>query len=206
MAANAWPGLYPTLLAQHGFLEFRIDGPASTSDKAANERRFVSHMGEIAMAGQLAGVDWLKTQPFVDASRLGLWGWSYGGYLTAFTLTHAPDAFKSGISGAPPVDWRFYDTAYTERYMGMPQKNAAAYERTAVLPAAGRLKAKLLVLQGTADDNVHFMNSITLLNALTNAGKQVSYYAYPGSRHFPRKIVQQQDVYERMLEWWEATL
>ena len=205
-AANAWPGLLPTLFAQHGFLSFTVDGPASNNDRAANPRMFSSSMGEIAMAGQLAGVAWLKSQPFVDATRLGLYGWSYGGYLTSFTLTHAPDAFASGIAGAPPADWRFYDSAYTERYMGMPQKNAAAYDRTSVLPAASRLKAHLLLLQGTSDDNVHLMNSISLVNAFTNAGKQVDYYVYPGARHGPTKIAQRRDIDSRMLAWWEATL
>jgi len=205
-AANAWPGLYPTLLAQHGFLSFTVDGPASNNDRASNPRMFSSSMGEIAMAGQLAGVAWLKSQPFVDASRLGLFGWSYGGYLTAFTLTHAPDAFASGVAGAPPVDWRFYDSAYTERYMGMPQTNGAAYDRTAVLPAADKLKAHLLILQGTSDDNVHLMNSISLINAFTDAGKHVDYYVYPGARHGPTKIAQRRDIYSRMLAWWETTL
>jgi dipeptidyl-peptidase 4 len=205
-AANVWPGLLPSLFAQHGFLSFTIDGPASNNDRAANPRMFSSSMGEIAMAGQLAGLAWLKSQPFVDATRVGLYGWSYGGYLTSFTLTHAPDAFASGIAGAPPVDWRFYDSAYTERYMGMPQSNAAAYDRTAVLPAAGKLKARLLILQGTSDDNVHLMNSITLVNAFTDAGKRVDYYVYPGARHGPTKIAQRRDIDARMLRWWEDTL
>lgn len=205
-AADAWPGLLPTLFAQHGFLSFTVDGPASNNDRAANARMFSSSMGRIAMAGQLAGVAWLKSQPFVDATRLGLYGWSYGGYLTSFTLTHAPDAFASGIAGAPPADWRFYDSAYTERYMGMPQENAAAYNRTSVLPAAGKLKAHLLILQGTSDDNVHLMNSISLINAFINAGKVVDYYVYPGARHGPTKIAQRRDIDSRMLRWWEATL
>jgi dipeptidyl-peptidase 4 len=205
-AANAWPGLLPTLYAQHGFISFSVDGPASNNDRAANARMFSSSMGVIAMAGQLAGVAWLKSQSFVDAEHLGLYGWSYGGYLTSFTLTHAPDAFASGIAGAPPADWRYYDSAYTERYMGMPQTNAAAYNRTSVIPAAWKLKAHLLILQGTSDDNVHLMNSISLVNAFTNAGKLVDYYVYPGARHGPTKIAQRRDIDTRMLRWWEATL
>ncbi|HEX8806303.1 MAG TPA: DPP IV N-terminal domain-containing protein [Candidatus Aquilonibacter sp.] len=205
-AANAWQGLLPTLLAQHGFLSFSVDGPASNNDRAANPRMFSSSMGLIAMAGQLAGVAWLKNQPFVDAKHLGLFGWSYGGYLTAFTLTHAPDVFASGVAGAPPADWHFYDTAYTERYMGMPQTNAAAYDRTSVLPAADKLKAHLLILQGTSDDNVHLMNSISLLNAFINAGKHVDYFVYPGARHGPTKISQRRNIDARMLRWWESTL
>ncbi len=203
---DVWPGLFPYLLAQHGFLYFTIDGPASNNDRSQNARLFYKRMGEIAMQGPLAGAAWLKAQPYVDASRIGLWGWSYGGYLTAFTMTHAPGIFESGIAGGPPADWRFYDTAYTERYMGMPQKNKAAYTRTAVLPAAAHLKGHLLLLQGTADDNVHVMNSISLLQAFINAGKHVDYFVYPDQRHGIGGIAARRDLYTRMLDWWERTL
>ncbi len=205
-SADSWQGLYTFLLAQHGFLVFSIDGPASNVDRTSNEYMFSERMGEIAMAGQLAGVAWLKAQPYVDASRLGLFGWSYGGYLTAFTLTHAPGAFASGIAGAPPVDWRFYDTAYTERYMGLPKHHARAYRATAVLPAAGRLRSKLLIMQGSSDDNVHVMNSISLLEAFIKAGKQVEYFLFPGARHGVAGIPARRNLYTRMLDWWETTL
>jgi dipeptidyl-peptidase 4 len=203
---DRWLGLFPFLLAQHGFLSFTVDGPASNADRSANERLFYLQMGRIAMAGQLAGVKWLSSQPFVDVKRLGLYGWSYGGYLTAFTLTHAPDVFASGISGAPPADWHYYDTAYTERYMGKPQDHRTAYRDTSVLPEAGGLRAKLLILQGTSDDNVHLMNSIALIRAFMNAGKLVQYYVYPGARHGPTGYAADLDRLTRMLDWWDRTL
>lgn len=203
---NRWNGLFPYLLAQHGFLVFTISGPASRNDSASDERMFYHTMGEIALAGQLAGADWLKTQPYADPSRFGITGWSYGGYLTAFAMTHAPGVFRSGISGAPPADWHYYDTAYTERYMGLPSQQRAAYHATSVLPAAKNLKGSLLILQGTSDDNVHLMNSLALLDAFMKAGKQVEYFVYPGERHGPRKIMHRRDLYIRMLEWWERTL
>lgn len=203
---NRWPGLYAFLLAQHGFLSFTIDGPASYSDRASSERMFYHQMGLIAMAGQLAGVDWIKQQTFADPNRLGLFGWSYGGYLTAFTMTHAPGVFRAGVAGAPPADWRYYDTAYTERYMSKPQQAKAAYDATSVLPAAGKLQGSLLMLQGTSDDNVHLMNSISLLNAFMKAGKQVDYFVYPGERHGPRLIDHRRDIDSRMLDWWTRNL
>lgn len=203
---DSWQGLFPFLLAQHGFLVFSIDGPASNNDRAANARLFSESMGEIAMAGQLAGVAWLKAQPYVDASRLGLFGWSYGGYLTAFTLTHAPGVFRTGIAGAPPADWRYYDSAYTERYMGMPQRQKAAYERTSVLPAAAGLQSRLLLIQGSSDDNVHLMNSIAILRAMIAAGKQVDYFVYPGARHGVAGVAAQRHLDAKMLDWWERTL
>ena len=205
-AMHRWGGLFPYMLAQHGFLVFTISGPASRNDSATDERMFYHAMGEIAMAGQLAGADWLRGQPYADASRFGISGWSYGGYLTAFTMTHAPDAFRSGIAGAPPADWRYYDTAYTERYMGMPSQQRAAYRATSVLPQARRLRGSLLILQGTSDDNVHLMNSLSLLDAFMRAGKHVEYFVYPGERHGPRKIVHRRDLYARMLDWWLRTL
>ena len=203
---NQWPGLFPFLLAQHGILSFTITGPASYSDRAAAQRMFYHQMGLIAMAGQVAGATWIKQQPFADPSRLGLFGWSYGGYLTAFTMTHAPGVFRAGVAGAPPADWRYYDTAYTERYMSKPQEAAAAYNATSVLPDAGQLQGSLLMLQGTSDDNVHLMNSISLLNAFMKAGKQVNYFVYPGERHGPRTIAHRRDIDSRMLDWWERWL
>lgn len=203
---NRWGDLFPFLLAQRGFLVFTISGPASEMDCACAERLFYHRMGEIAMAGQLAGADWIDKQPYADRARLGITGWSYGGYLTAFTMTHAPGVFRSGIAGAPPADWRFYDSAYTERYMGMPSRQRAAYRDTSVLPAAGKIAGTLLILQGTADDNVHLMNSLSLLDAFMRAQKQVNYFVYPGERHGPRKIMHRRDLYSRMLDWWRRTL
>jgi dipeptidyl-peptidase 4 len=203
---DRWPGLYDHLLAQHGFLVFTVDGPASRVERSADARRYAGSMGEIALAGQLAGADWLRRQPFVDASRLGLFGWSYGGYLTAFALTHAPGVFRTGIAGAPVADWRFYDTAYTERYLGLPQRERAAYARTSVLPAAGKLRGRLLLLQGSGDDNVHLSNSIRLLDAFVRAGRQVDYFVYPGAQHGVRGIAATRHLDAKMLQWWEATL
>lgn len=205
-AANRWGGLFPFLLAQRGFLVFTIAGPASYVDRKASERMFYHRMGAIAMAGQLAGATWIDKQSFADPKRLGITGWSYGGYLTAFTMTHAPNVFRSGIAGAPPADWRFYDTAYTERYMGIPSRQRSAYRATSALPAAGRLTGSLLILQGTSDDNVHLMNSLSLLDAFMRAGKHVDYFVYPGERHGPQKIAHRRDIYERMLRWWTRTL
>jgi dipeptidyl-peptidase-4 len=203
---DAWPGLYDHLLAEHGFLVFTVDGPASRFDRSADARRFAGSMGEIALAGQLAGVDWLRRQPFVDAKRLGLFGWSYGGYLTAFALTRAPDVFRAGIAGAPVADWRFYDSAYTERYLGLPQHRPGVYARTAVLPAAGNLRARLLMVQGSADDNVHLSNSVKLLDAFVRAGRQVDYFVYPGARHGLDGIAANRNLDAKMLRWWETNL
>lgn len=205
-ADDRWHSLFDQLLAERGFLVVHVDGPASRGDRTANAHLFTHRMGEIAMQGPLAAAAWLKAQPFVDPRRLGLSGWSYGGYLTAYTLTHAPGVFRSGIAGAPPADWRFYDSAYTERYMGMPQKEAVAYERTSVLPAAKNLRSRLLLLQGSSDDNVHLMNTVVLLDAFVRAGRQVDYFVFPGARHGPTGIAANRYLEQKMLDWWERTL
>ncbi len=203
---DRWLGLFPYLLAQHRILVFTIDGPASYDDHARNERLFYRSMGLIAMEGQLAGVTWLKQQPYVDPSRLGLYGWSYGGYLTAFTMTHAPGVFRAGIAGGPPADWHFYDSAYTERYMGMPKADAGDYERTSVLPKAGDLQGDLLMLAGSGDDNVHIINTFSLAQAFIAKGKHVDMFLYPEARHGVRGVAAQRDLYARELSWWEREL
>ena len=128
------------------------------------------------------GLDWLKTQTYVDGDRIGIWGWSYGGFMSAYALTHST-SFKVGIAGAPVTDWRLYDSIYTERYMGMPQNNAEGYDSTSVVKAAGNLHGKLLLLHGTMDDNVHMQNSVQLMYELQKAGKDFDVMIYPRSRH-----------------------
>lgn len=204
--ADRFPGLFAYLLAQHGFLVLDVAGPGERDDRASYARAFSRQMGAFAIDGPVAAATWLKQQPYVDGDRLGLEGWSYGGYLTAYTLTHAPGVFRSGIAGAPPVDWRYYDSAYTERYMGTPQRDAAAYDRAAVLPAAAGLASRLLIIQGSADDNVHVMNSISLLDAFIKAGKQVDYFLFPDARHGPTGTAARRYLDAKMLDWWERTL
>ena len=205
-ADDRWIGLFPRLLAERGFIWFYVSGPPERNDRTENVKSYSGHMGEVAIAGPLAAADWLRRQPFVDSRRIGLFGWSYGGYLTAYTLTHAPSLFASGVAGAPPADWRFYDSAYTERYLGLPAHEGAAYDRTSVLPAAGRLRAKLLLLQGSSDDNVHLANTMTLLEAFIRAGKQVDYFVFPGERHGPRGTAALRYLDTKLLDWWQRTL
>ena len=128
-------------------------------------------------------VDWICRNPWADASRVGISGWSYGGFMAAFALTHS-DKFKCGIAGAGVYDWELYDTIYTERYMATPQNNPAGYAASSVLKAAKNLKGELLIVHGTMDDNVHLQNAIMLVDELQKAGKQnFSFMPYPRSRH-----------------------
>jgi dipeptidyl-peptidase-4 len=206
---NAWGGpdyLFHQLLAQHGFIVFSVDGPGSQIDRKSGVAHMYHNLGPGSLAGQLAGAAYLKTLPYVDASRLGIWGWSFGGYETTYALTHAPGVWKVGVAVAPVTDWRFYDTIYTERYMGTPQQNPRAYDESAVMPKAGALRGSLLISHGTSDDNVHMANTISLLQAFVLAGKQVDFMVYPRKTHGISGIPQRRHLFTHMLDYWEAHL
>jgi dipeptidyl-peptidase-4 len=140
-------------------------------------------MGNIEVADQVLGARWLGSQSFVDPTRIGVWGWSYGGYMTLNLMFKASDVFRAGVSGAPVTDYALYDTHYTERYLERPQDNAAGYEATSVLPYAKDLKGPLLVMHGMADDNVLFLNSTKLFRKLQNLEKPFDVMVYPGAKH-----------------------
>jgi dipeptidyl aminopeptidase/acylaminoacyl peptidase len=127
-------------------------------------------------------IAWLKSQPYVDGTRIGMSGHSFGGFLTAYVLTHS-DAFAGGIAGAPVTDWRLYDTIYTERYMGTPENNPDGYEKTSVVKAAKDLKGKLMIIHGAIDDNVHIQNTLQFVHALQQADRDFQIMVYPQSRH-----------------------
>jgi dipeptidyl-peptidase-4 len=144
-------------------------------------------------------------QGFVDEARIGMWGWSYGGYMTAFALTHSK-RFKMGIAGAPVTDWRLYDSIYTERYMGLPAENEAGYAAGSVLSAAKDLHGRLLVICGEIDENVHAQNSLQLAAALQKASKQFDFMMYPGNRHGITQQDQRKHLYAMMAEYVKTHL
>ncbi len=182
---DAWsPGLLlDHYLASKGFLIWSLDNRGSWGRGHAWESAIFKETGKRELADQLAGVRYLKSLPYVDPARIGIWGWSYGGYMTLYSLTNAPDVWKCGVAGAPVTHWKFYDTIYTERYMRTPKDNPAGYEASAPLSKAKDLKAKLLLIHGTADDNVHMQNTLSFVDALTKAGKPYQLEIQPGQKH-----------------------
>lgn len=206
---NAFGGIlemYHQLLAKRGFIVFSIDGPASQIDSDTNVRLLFHNLGPGSLLGQRIGAEYLRSLPYVDPARIGIWGWSFGGYETIYALTHTA-LFKAGVAGAPVTDWRFYDSIYTERYMGKPQDDSAAYDASSLLPAAAALHGPLLIEHGTIDDNVHVANSIALLDAFIRAGEtRVDFMPYPGSRHHVVDLAGLRHLYEHMLDWWSAHL
>ena len=163
-------------------------------------------MGKHELEDQLVGVNYLKSLPYVDGSRIGIRGWSYGGYMTLYALTHAPDVFKCGSAGAPVTDWKFYDSIYTERYMRMPAEDPEGYRSSSPLEAAANLKAKLLIIHGTSDDNVHLQNTINFLNALINDAKPYEFHLQPGQKHGFQGSVPRSYVDERILRFFKENL
>lgn len=171
------------LFAEHGFLVWSLDNHGSEGRGHAWETVIFKDMGKRELADQLRGVDFLRSLPYVDASRLGIFGWSYGGYMTLYALTHAPGVFKCGIAGAPVTDWHYYDSIYTERYMRTPESSPQGYQDSSDVLAAGTLRAKLLLIHGVADDNVHMMNTINFINALIKNKIPYQLYLQPSQKH-----------------------
>jgi dipeptidyl-peptidase-4 len=182
---NAWHprGLWHKMMAQRGFVAFSVDNQSSLFFGKAGEDRDHRRFGEVNLAGQLAGVDYLKTLPWVDPRRIGLWGWSGGGTNTLYCLLARPGVWKAGVAGAPVTDWRLYDTIWTERYLERPQENVEGYRLSSPVTHAANLEDRLLLVHGLADDNVHPQNTVVMSDALTAAGMPFEQAFYPGVKH-----------------------
>lgn len=185
LVKNQWraSSLLDLLFAQEGFLVWTLDNRGSWGRGHAWESVIFKGMGRRELEDQLAGIEYLKSLPYVDSGRLGLWGWSYGGYMTLYALTHAPEVFKCGAAGGPVTDWKFYDSIYTERYMRTPAENPEGYENSSPLAAAANLRAKLLLIHGADDDNVHMQHTLNFIDALVEAGRPFELYIQPGQKH-----------------------
>ena len=184
---NEWDGadlLWFEMMAQKGYIIFSLDNRGSYYRGHAFETPIYHQLGKVELEDQLTGVNYLKSLAYVDASRIGIWGWSYGGTMTLNAMFNASDVFKAGVSIAPVSDWRLYDTAYTERYMGRPQDNPSGYRDGSPVNQAAKLRGKLLIAQATGDDNVHFANTSEVINQLILAGKYpTSLMIFPGRGH-----------------------
>jgi dipeptidyl-peptidase 4 len=184
---NAWGGmnfLWDQMMAEKGYIIFALDNRGSYNRGHAFETPIYHHFGTVELEDQLTGVNYLKSLPYVDASRIGIWGWSYGGYMTLYSMTHAQGVFRAGVSVAPVSDWRLYDTIYTERYMGTPQENPDGYRDSSPVNAAASLSGKLMMVHGTGDDNVHFANTAEFINDLIDANRYPArLMVFPGRGH-----------------------
>jgi dipeptidyl-peptidase-4 len=179
-----WTGTsFTQILTRAGYVVFQLDNRGTAFRGTAFQAPIHGKLGDVEVADQVQGARWLGSQDFVDSARIGVWGWSYGGYMTLMLMFKAPDVFRAGVAGAPVTDWTLYDTHYTERYLGRPQDNAVGYAASSVLPYAQDLKGRLLVMHGMADDNVLFLHSTKLFRKLQHLGKPFDVMVYPGAKH-----------------------
>lgn len=175
------------LLTQAGFCVFRLDNRGSARRGLAFEGAIAGNLGDLEVRDQVDGVRYLATLPQVDSERVGVYGWSYGGYMALMCLARAPEVFKAGVAGAPVTHWDGYDTHYTEQYMGHPAANAEGYRGSSVMTHAANIRGALLLVHGAIDENVHFRHSARLINALVAAGVPYDLMLFPEERHSPRR-------------------
>ncbi len=184
--SDSWGGsryLWHLLLTQKGYIVASVDN-RGTGARGRDWRKLIyGQLGVVETRDQAAAAEAFGRVPFVDASRMGIWGWSYGGFMSLNTLFQAPDVYRAAVSVAPVTHWKFYDTIYTERYNGLPQDNADGYDRGSPLSYVDGMKGELLLIHGSGDDNVHYQNSEALINALVAANKPFAMMEYPNRTH-----------------------
>jgi dipeptidyl-peptidase-4 len=206
MVRDAWSGAnVDQVLAQQGYLIWQLDNRGSSGRGHLFESKIYHETGVQELKDQLDGIRYLETLGFADMKRLGISGWSYGGYMTLYSLANAPDVFRAGIAGAPVTDWRNYDSIYTERYMGLPDENPEGYKRSSPQTNAADIKARLLIVHNFEDDNVHFQNTMQMVNVLEKQGKQFEMLVYPQKSHGvsgPDRI----QMLHAMLNFFDKTL
>lgn len=205
---NQWGGprlMWHHMLAQRGYIIWVLDNRTASGKGAESAWEVYRRMGQTEARDLEDGFSYLKSLPYVDGSRLGMWGWSYGGYMTSYFMTQSK-TLRMGIAGGLVSDWSLYDSIYTERYMLMPKNNVDGYEKGSVLKNAANLHGRMLIIHGAMDDNVHEQNAIWLIYELQKAGKQFDYMTYPTQRHGVVNRPQQRHMYQMMTDFVERNL
>lgn len=193
-------------LARQGFLVFVLDNRGSARRGLQFEGALKHRMGTVEVEDQVDGVRWLVRQGLADPQKVGIYGWSYGGYMAAMSLFRAPETFKAAVAGAPVTHWDGYDTFYTERYMGTPQLNPEGYQDGAVMSHANKPSGSLLIVHGLIDENVHFRHTARLINALIQARKTYGLLLFPDERHAPRKLADRVFMEEQIRDFFVREL
>lgn len=207
--ANEWSltiDLRAQYLAQEGYVVARVDNRGAAGRGLTFESHIAGNLGAAEVEDQVAAVDFLAQRPYVDRGRVGVYGWSYGGYMTCLMLMKAPGVFSVGVAGAPVTHWDGYDTGYTERYLGTPAANPEAYRESSVLAHVEGLAGKLLLVHGGVDENVHFRHTARLIVALTSAQKSYDLVIFPEERHMPRDARGLEYMERRLVEYFRAHL
>ncbi|MBH1959726.1 S9 family peptidase [Kaistella faecalis] len=184
--SNSWDagnGLWFNHLVQKGYIVVCVDGRGTGYKGTKYKKSTYMNLGKYEIEDQIAAAKWFGNQSYIDKSRIGIFGWSYGGYMASLALTKGADVFKAGIAVAPVTNWRYYDTVYTERFLRTPQENPKGYDENSPTEYANLMKGNFLLIHGTADDNVHFQNSMEFAEALIQNKKQFEFMAYPDKNH-----------------------
>jgi dipeptidyl-peptidase-4 len=196
---------WETYMAQKGYILFILDNRGSENRGRDFEQATFHQLGQIEMQDQMKGVDYLRTLPYVDMDRLGVHGWSFGGFMTISLMTNYPDVFKVGVAGGPVIDWKWYEVMYGERYMGTPENNPEGYARTSLLAKAKNLKGKLQIITGYNDNTVVPQHCLSFLDACIKADTQPDFFAYPGEEHNMRGHASVH-LHERITQYFEDYL
>ena len=186
MVKNTWQAemrRWEMYMAQHGYVVFVMDNRGTSNQGAAFEKAIHGQCGQAEMADQMKGIEFLKSQPWVDADRIGVHGWSYGGFMTISLITNHPEVFKVAVAGGPVIDWKWYEVMYGERYMDSPHTNADGYEKVSLMNKAKDLKGKLLICQGAIDNTVVWQHSLNFIRECIKNNVQVDYFPYPCAEH-----------------------
>lgn len=206
---NSWDSLnywWHQMLAQEGYIIVSVDGRGTGGRGENFKKSTYKQLGKLELEDQIATAKWLQTQSFIDSNRIGIWGWSFGGYLTSLCMTKSNGLFKMGIAVAPVTNWRFYDTIYTERFLQTPQENPTGYDENSPVNFAKDLQGKFLIIHGTADDNVHFQNSAAMIKALIENGKQFDTAIYPDKDHGIYGGNTRYHLYQKMTDYIKSNL
>ncbi len=196
---------WETYMAQKGYVLFILDNRGSEHRGREFEQATFRQLGQIEMQDQMKGVDFLRTLPYIDMDRLGIHGWSFGGYMTISLMTNYPDVFKVGVAGGPVIDWHWYEVMYGERYMDAPEQNPEGYEKTSLIKQAGNLRGKLQIIIGYNDATVVPQHALSFLKACAEAGTQPDFFAYPGEEHNMRGHTSVH-LHERITQYFEDYL
>ena len=200
-ASRSWE----TYMAQKGYIVFILDNRGSENRGLDFEQATFHQLGQIEMQDQMKGVEYLRTLPYIDMNRLGVHGWSFGGFMTISLITNYPDVFKVGVAGGPVIDWKWYEVMYGERYMGTPQNNPEGYAKTSLINKAKDLKGKLQIITGYNDNTVVPQHCLSFLDACIKAGTQPDFFAYPGEEHNMRGHASVH-LHERITQYFEDYL
>ncbi len=189
------------MLAQKGYVIVCVDGTGTGCRGEAFRKKTYLQLGKYESEDQIAVAKYFAKQSYINPSRIGIWGWSYGGFMSSICITKGADVFKTAIAVAPVTNWRYYDNIYTERYMRTPQENAQGYDENSPINMVDKLKGNFLLIHGSADDNVHYQNSMMMLDRMIKANKEFDSEIYPNKNHGISGGITRYHLYNRITNY-----